>query len=331
MSADFATSVAAAPPADAAHQASPPQGWLVGPWFDLLLIANIAWPLLLVFQIGDGFGGRAGVQFWQMYYVTTPHRWITLALVFLDRERFQQRRGLFLGVAVGIAAVCLGVRVSTGALTCLLTIDYLWNAWHFAAQHHGIHRIYQRLDPQTMAAGLSLDKWLMRGFLLYVILRVVSATWTDAELLGWLGFMDWFVWPIPAWLLYRGFTRSANWGGRAYLVSVIALYVSLLWAVHERRLGLALALLLASALFHAIEYLALVTWSVRKQHAASADRMGFLGVLAGHWGIALAVFILILGVGGWLMDQRFLEGWLLINVIVAFLHYAYDGLIWRRR
>jgi hypothetical protein len=59
--------------------------------------------------------------------------------------------------------------------------------------------------------------------------------------------------------------------------------------------------------------------------------MGFLGWLAPRWAIAMGVFLLVLGVGGWLMDQRWLEVWLTVNVIVAFLHYAYDGMIWRSR
>jgi hypothetical protein len=40
--------------------------------------------------------------------------------------------------------------------------------------------------------------------------------------------------------------------------------------------------------------------------------------------------MLILGFGAWMMDQWFLEQWHFLNVSVAFLHYAYDGLIWRR-
>jgi hypothetical protein len=333
MAADAAISAAVAPPVRVGEPDAAPRGWLVHPWFDLLLIANLGWPLLLLLQLGDGFNGRTGLEFWQIYYVTTPHRWITLALVFLDRERFQERRGLFLGIAVCVGAVCLGVRFSTGALTCLLTIDYLWNAWHFAAQHHGIYGIYRRFAPTATAAGATLEKWLMRGFLLYVILRVVSATWPETVAEDWLGACDWFVLVVPAWLVFRAILQrqGAAWGGTVYLLSVIALYVSLLWAVHERRLGLVLALALASALFHAIEYLALVTWFVRQKHAASADRMGLLGWIAGRWGIALAVFVLILGAGGWLMNETYFEAWVLINVMVAFLHYAYDGLIWRRR
>jgi hypothetical protein len=61
------------------------------------------------------------------------------------------------------------------------------------------------------------------------------------------------------------------------------------------------------------------------------DRIGLLAYFVPRWGFALALFVLILGIGGWLMDSWFVEFWLFLNVVVAFLHYAYDGLIWRRR
>jgi hypothetical protein len=318
---------------DGAKPAGPPRGWLVGPWFDALLVANVVWPLAVLVQLGDGFGGRAGLQFWQLYFVTTPHRWITLALVFLDRDRFEQRRGTFLVLAACVTALCLGVRLTTGALTCLLAIDYVWNAWHFAAQHHGIYRIYGRLSGPLPPTGMTVEKWAMRVFLLYVILRVASATWADAVVEECLRAVDWVVVVVPAWLVVRDVSRAgADSVGRVtYLVSVCGLYLALLWAVHERRLGLVLCLATASALFHAVEYLALVSWSVRLRHATTGDRMGLLGLLVPVWGVALAAFVLVLGAGGWLLDQRYVEAWLTVNVVVAFLHYAYDGLIWRRR
>ncbi len=150
------------PTTDAAA-APPGRRWLVGPWFDLFFVANVAWPLLLLVQADDGFGGHAGLQFWQLYYITTPHRWITLIVVFLDRGRLRERLGTFLALAAAAVAFCLGVRLTTGALTCLLAIDYVWNAWHFAAQHHGIYRIYGRLGGQVAPSGWEM--WLMRGFL----------------------------------------------------------------------------------------------------------------------------------------------------------------------
>jgi hypothetical protein len=311
-----------------------PRTWLVGPWFDLFLIANVAWPIVVLAQFGDDFDGRAGIQFWQVYFVTTPHRWVTLLLVFTDRERFGERRVAFLAIAACIALLCVGVRLTTGALTCLLAIDYVWNAWHFASQHHGVYRIYRRLsDTAATTASALLEKWAMRGFLLYVILRIATATWSDTSWEEPLRKLDWVVVVVPVWLVIREFaTRSSgSHGTRTYLISMCCLYLALLWAVHDHRPGLVLTLATASALFHAIEYLALVSWSVRQRHSSVGGRMGLLGYCAPRWGLTLAIFVLVLGSAGWLIDQEFLETWLLINVIVAFLHYAYDGMIWRRR
>lgn len=310
-----------------------PRGWLLGPEFDLLFIANLAWPLIVLTQFGDSFTGRAGLQFWQLYFITTPHRWITLLIVFTDRDRFHQRRGMFIGLALAFTALALGVRLGTGALTCLLAIDYVWNAWHFASQHHGIYRLYDRMSNSVPATGATAERWAMRGFLLYVILRVATATWPSADWEEGFAILDWVAAALPVWLVIRELGRPGiSWRGRRiYLFSVAGLYLSLLWAVHEQRLGLVLTLATASALFHAIEYLAIVTWSVKQRHASMADRMGLLSYFAPRWGIVLALFVLILGAGGWLMDRDYLEAWLFINVVVAFLHYSYDGLIWRRR
>ncbi len=346
------------------------RGWLLGPWLDTLFLANVAWPLVLLAPVGEGFVGHTGLAFWQVYFITTPHRWITLPLVFLDRERFRARRRAFLGVAAVIGALCLGVRATTGTLTCLLAIDYVWNAWHFASQHHGVYRIYGRLSEPERVAGLRLEKVLLRAFLLYVILRVAGATWSHATLEEWLRRCDWAVAVVPLGLIawdalrvglpadawrngdHRNGTGRASgtlaeggigtasgardggpgaWVGRmTYLISVSAMYLALLWAVHARQPALVLSLATASALFHAIEYLTLVGWSVQQRSAAAGDRMGLLGYLAPRWGLTLGVFLVVLGGGGWLMDQHLLETWLLVNAIVAFLHYAYDGMIWRR-
>jgi hypothetical protein len=283
-------------------------------------------------QLGDGFTGQSGVQFWQLYYITTPHRWITLFIVFLDGERLGQRRGTFVGIAALALLVCLGVRLSTGALTCLMAIDYVWNAWHFAAQHHGVYRIYGRFGPRPSVVVSDIDKWTMRLFILYVALRTASATWSDANWHDRLQIADWFAAAMPIGLAFGVLaqTRRATLGRAFYAVSVIALYSSLLWSVHVHRFDLVLSLATASALFHAIEYLALVSWSVSQRHAAVGERLGLLAYFVPRWGLALAAFVLILGIGGWLMDTWFIELWLFLNIVVAFLHYAYDGLIWRR-
>lgn len=309
------------------------RNWLVAPWFDLFFIVNAAWPLLLVLQWNDGFQGRAGLQFWQVYFVTTPHRWITLALVFLDRQRFQQRRAAFLSWLVIIVAGCAAVRLSTGTLTCLLAVDYVWNAWHFAAQHHGIYRIYCRLTDMTAGWPVFVERWSLRLFLLYVTLRVAIATWSNTTWQPIFDMADWLIPAGPLALLLRDCVsfQRVSVGRLAYLLSISALYGSLLWAVHTHQPALVLSLTTASAMFHAVEYLAVVSWSVRQRDESSRHAMGWLGILASQWLIVLATYLVVLGSAAWFMDQMWMQAWLFLNVVAAFLHYAYDGLIWRRR
>jgi hypothetical protein len=309
------------------------RGWIVSPWFDTLFLVNAVWPLFfLVAYASEGFEGRAGVQFWQVYFVTTPHRWITLLVVFLDRDRLRERPAMFVGLATLVIAGCLAMQLTTGALTCLLTIDYIWNAWHFAAQHHGIYRLYGRVSNTGPTAWLGLEKFSMRLFLLYVIVRVAGGTWSNPGLERWLLGIDWAILVVPTGLLAADALkpREAAWGRIAYLLSVCTLYVSLLWSVHVVHPRAVLALTTASALFHAMEYLALVSWSVHQRDRDRGAQLGWLHWFAGRWSLALLVYILILGIGGWFIERQWLETWLLLNLMAAYLHYAYDGLIWRR-
>jgi len=309
------------------------RNWLIAPWFDLLFVVNAAWPLFLILQWNDGFGGRAGLQFWQVYFVTTPHRWITLAVVFADRQRFQQRRTVFLGWLAMVVAACCAVRLSTGTLTCLLALDYVWNAWHFAAQHHGIYRIYCRLTDTSTGWQIFLERWVLRLFLLYVTLRVAIATWSDNPWQSVFDVADWLVPAGPLALLLRDCVsfRTVSFGRIAYLLSVSTLYSSLLWAVHTHRPALVLSLTTASALFHALEYLAIVSWSARKRNEVHHSSMGWLGAITSQGLVALGCYLIVLGSAAWLIDQRWSQLWLFLNVIAAFLHYTYDGLIWRHR
>ncbi|MBA4031267.1 MAG: hypothetical protein C0478_10325 [Planctomyces sp.] len=297
------------------------------------MLANVAWlPLYFVAAQFD-WNGQDQIQFWQVYFVTTPHRWVTLGLVFLDSRRFHGQRWLFSGLAAGVVLLCLGVQLTTGQLTCLLAIDYLWNAWHFSAQHHGIYRVYDRMSAvSSVGTAALLEKWLLRGYLLYVIFRVAGTTWADPDIDQWFAALDIVAFLLPCGLIARELFKSGTHpsGRTFYLLSVLALYSTLLWVVHTRQLSLVLLLTTLSALFHATEYLAIVSWSVDKRSKVPGQQTGILGWLAPRWGYALAVYVVILGSAGWMIEQGWFELWLLINVIVAFLHYAYDGLIWRQ-
>src|SRR5437899_982418 len=106
-------------------------GWIVSPAFDLLFLANLPWLLALL----PGFVAAEGtphIAFWQLYFLTTPHRWITLFLVALDPDRREGRSGRFVALALLGLVTVAGVKLAPGGFGCLLLVDYLSNCWHFA-------------------------------------------------------------------------------------------------------------------------------------------------------------------------------------------------------
>src|SRR5262245_9715448 len=260
-------------------------GWLVSPAFDLLFLCNVGWVLaLLPGYLADD--GTPHVEFWQVYFVTTPHRWLTLLLVALDPDRREGRGRLFLSLALAAAAVVVGVYFCWGGFLCLMLVDYLWNGWHFASQHAGILRVYSR---KAGGGWPRLERHGLRLFVCYVVAR--TAGWTTGWLQTWpagsevLGALDLAGLGLPALLVSLELAaRPRRPAKLCYLASVCGLYGSLLWALRSDDRTFVLTLTTASALFHATEYLALVShYAWRRRSEGSA---GFFRMLADHWLLA---------------------------------------------
>ncbi|MEW4526588.1 hypothetical protein [Maioricimonas sp. JC845] len=300
--------------------------WIVSPAFDLLFLINVLWPLAFWIGYEPNLAGHTSLHFWQVYFVTTPHRWITLLLVAGDPARFGERPARFAAVALAVVGGCLLVQGFTGTLTCLLAVDYIWNAWHFASQHHGIYRIYARGTAPSVR-----DSWLFRLPLLYVIFRVAGWSWQFDTFEHSLARIDFAVAGLMLVMLLREWSRRPRcWGRSGYFTSVTLLYLALLQAVHFHRPDMVLVLATASALFHAVEYLAIVSWNVGERNRTGQSR-GLIRKLAPTWTLTVVLFALALGLAGWYADRYWLKMWVAVNLVMAFLHYAYDGMIWRRR
>jgi hypothetical protein len=313
----------------ASWQAAP---WLVSPAFDLLFVANVAWLLVLI--PGFAYGQSTPITFWQLYFITTPHRWLTLFLVALDPDRRDGRDRWFIAIALVGAVLILGTQLTTGTLLCLLLLDYVWNGWHFASQHAGVLRIYARKGNALAWSGL--ERHGLRLFLCYVIAR--TAAWA----VGWLEpypqwqealrYLDWSMLGLPLALVLSELTAGQGLHRlpkRVYLLSVCGLYSGLLLAITAHTSGLIVALSTAVAAFHAIEYLAIVTHYARqRRHTGSA---GTFRAVAWRWSMVLACFLLMLGTVAVLAERYVPSWWLALNLWVALLHYAYDGMIWKLR
>ena len=321
--------------ADASRPEGSPTGargsWLAGPGFDLLFVANLWW--VVAWLPGYlGVVGESPIAFWQIYFITTPHRWLTLVVVVSDPDRRGGRTSTFVWLAIIAAACVIGVHRWTGAFLCLLLVDYIWNAWHFAAQHAGVLRIYGR---KTGGGRPRLEKHTMRAFVTYAILRGAgwSTGWT--ETLPWgtdlLRGVDVLMLGVAGLLLASElkdglFRRPAK---LIYVTSVLTLYAALVLAATFEIRSVRLSLPLAASAFHAVEYMAIVTfYAWRRQEHGSA---GPFRSMARNWVRLLAVYIVLLGILSVEMDQRYAEFWLGLNIWAAFLHYAFDGMIWKLR
>ena len=310
---------------------APRSAWIVSPAFDLFFLANVWWLAALL----PGFLSAERtphIEFWQIYFLTTPHRWITLFLVATDPDRRAGRSGLFAAIAVAMAVAVGTVRLTTGGFLCLFLVDYLWNSWHFAAQHAGILRMYAR---KTEGEHPRLETWALRTLVCYTSLRLAgwSTGWSEGWASAQFGLMvlDVAV-TIPTILLLTielVHAPQRRPGKVAYLMSVATLYISLLAAVSLGATTLVLSLTAAAAAFHAIEYLAVVTHYAQRRREQGTR--GLFSSMARSWAMILAGYVVLFGMLARWADMFVHEFWLGINLWAAGLHYAYDGLIWKLR
>jgi hypothetical protein len=118
----------------------------------------------------------------------------------------------------------------------------------------------------------------------------------------------------------------------AYFASVIGLYTGLLVALMNGADAFVLPLMAASALFHAAEYLAIV--SIYANRRRSVGSPGRFRALAESWPTFLMLYVVCLGSLGVVLEgagPKWAELWLAINVWAALVHYAFDGMIWKLR
>lgn len=314
---------------------------MVSPGWDAVFILNAPWVLFAAAHILYRAGWFPDGDDFRHFYITLPHRFITLALVFLDREQFSRRPKTFIGLPIAFALLVVaagylgsGRLFSIDTFVCILTIDYIWNAYHFASQHYGVTRIYGRkagsgrpalekaiLVPAITWALLTAANWTLVNGPLRVLFTVVDG----AALLGLVTLLI---------LELRSTKRSLPKLG--YLASVTLLYGGFLLLPYlgfrEARLGL----LAAASYFHAVEYLGIVHFYVKGKQQSGSFRSGVFRLVAPVWAQTVVVFALTVGTLMLMSRNVFSETgyagvYLGMLTVASFCHYAFDGMIWKLR
>jgi hypothetical protein len=315
-------------------EASGQRFWIISPAFDLCFIINGWWLLALLPQSHSvGVSQSTPVEFWQIYFLTTPHRWITLVLVATDPDRREGRSWVFSLIAVIAAAVVVGAWIGLGSFSCLILADFIWNAWHFASQHGGILRIYGRLGGGGRPV---LERWGFRVFITYTALRtagwLTGLTEHSAAARATMNSLDYGILILPA-LLVALELLDHPWqrrGKAAYLISVVTMYTMLLFAIRSGDYYRVIAMSAGSAAFHAVEYMAIVTFYARRRQTTGTEA-GLFRKMTFHWLRILAIYMIALGLISQYVDRNLKELYIGLNLWAAFLHYAYDGMIWKLR
>ncbi len=327
--------------------------WIGGPFADLAFFA-FAWvPLVAAFEwserAGWGWEGREALLL-TVLAVNFIHRHLTLPLVYADPEQLRARPvGFTVLPIVCLAATLTALLVAprTGFLA-LLGLSVAWTIYHTLMQKVGLLRIYSRKGG---AGGPWLDRlfvfaWL--GALFFVLASNASvlkeasdASAIGERLAGWLepagAVLPWLAGAavLGASAVTALFIREEARGERGwnapkllFAASILGLYGVFLWDF-----------VAAYAVFgfsHAVEYIAFVTiYAGRKFDGQPETRSPIAHAARWRW-ISMPLFAAAM-VGAFFAARR--TGWIVENVYVldwyivgsSFLHFVYDGWIWKVR
>lgn len=311
--------------------------WLFGETADLLFVANVAWPLVALLVWLNRRWLDLPFELLLTAFIGTPHRWITLGVLANDRDRAVHRWPVILGVGAATCAGFAGLWTLTRDVGLLLLVRYLWNVWHVAAQNTGVTRIYEIAGrPERRSRG-EVERYLLRGYMVYAFLRVAGIAFAEdparADVLQRLSLfarpLDGLVLLIPPWIAWRewkDFDRRLR-AKYVHMASACLNYAAMIVCAHFGLKAWAIAVSVANAVFHATEYFSIVTWSIAKR--SGRPESFFVPALARNWFKTLAFFLVSLAVTSAFLATKYALFWILLNTLVSYLHYAWDGVIWK--
>ena len=368
-------------PASSSHahagqsETAPKQNWILSPAQDSLLIilAPLLTLALALFSI-HYFGIVKGATLVLVAHVviTVSHHLPTFIRIYGDVELFRRFRWHFVFAPIISLGFCLSVLGYLNANAYPLEnflyfyiFLTLWDPWHFARQHYGFMRIYDRNNRAPHALASRMDLLLSFGWFAYIM--VASGDW----LLDLL--QDMYVrvqWPVLLSLTGDGLALLTE-GLRYVALSITAAYlIYVAWSWRKgyfvswakllmclTTFGVMYLTYTPNALIHSLapgwtfkvgfavigivhmtQYLAIV-WRFNRGLTQRPERAR-AGVFRwlhsrGAWWAAAAYVAICLGYGdivttvhdnAWLMAAL-----LAIGFTSTMMHYYFDGFIWKVR
>ncbi|MCA9521736.1 MAG: hypothetical protein KC609_12215 [Myxococcales bacterium] len=324
--------------------------WVASPPLDLLLIA-FGWliaylPLAL---IDAQFAAERNVRLYNariqwvilaVLLVNYVHRHYTFLLVYGDRAEFHKHKSAYvIWPLVAVAVTALSVQLSF--FTVLAGISVAWTIYHTIAQKFGILRVYGG------KAGYG-KRWIDLGFVWSGLLLVVLVVFARER----TGILAQYAFgrraiqllepllPILPWLrdlaaaLFAAFVglfaveeirnrQRLSLGRVAFAISILALYALFLRSL--------ITAYIVFGFSHALEYVVFVNAFVRSKYRRLPENHSPVARAVRRYWVVVPTVTLLLALfsyGGLRWDAK----WFGVYIVgSSFLHFIYDGLIWKVR
>jgi hypothetical protein len=325
-------------------------GWIYGRRLDLVIalcwIPVFAAVALLEARRGPAADHTVAVLFSGVFLFSLLHQPLTLALVYGDKDKFQERRALFTwSPLVFVPLVAVAVLFD---LWIIVPVAAIWNTVHTLQQRYGLCRIYGRKAGYGSAR---LDRTLLYSWLVAALVIVGSAP-TTLRLMARVMLDDTnrgavealtSIRPYALWLLVpavavalgtlaavlrqeRAHVHEANRAKWIYQASTLTLLASI--AIDP------LAGLIAYVCAHSIEYFVVVYQTLRSRYGGKPATT-LLGRVARS---ARARALFLVGfIGAFLVLVLRLPSlvpwpeYIIALYSVGILHFWYDSFIWKLR
>ncbi len=274
-----------------------------------------------------------------VFLVNYVHRHLTFALVYADREEFEARRTVYLALPLFMAAITAGF-VYFNVFVVLLTLSVMWTMYHSVAQKYGLTRIYSRKAGYGAAW---LDRGVIFSWFAYLVFALAdkekdtlpnfSAGQTILDYIGdYIGLMGAISHALLAVaLLFTAVYIATEYGNRhrisipknLYVLSVLLLYSIFLY---DMVIGY-----IVFAFSHGIEYIAFVNMYVKKKYRQRPASRTLLARASSRLRLHSGLFSLLI-IALCLLGMQYDKAAFATYIVgSSFLHFLYDGWIWKVR
>lgn len=310
--------------------------WIKNPATDLTFF-SFGWiPVflsLIVFKEHIGFI----ILFVLMF--TSVHRHYTFALVYGEKEEFEKRKTMYVLLPI-IAVLVTFVSLYLDSFQILVALSVPWVLYHSVSQKYGITRIYSR------KAGYG-EAWIEKGvifswfvYLFFALMEKEKGTLHQyragkvilgfvGDYLGYLTLISYFLLAVAVFFtllfVYQEFKNrhQLSTAKVLYVFSTLLLYFIFF---HSLVVGY-----IVFGFSHALEYIAFVNIFVNSKYKKKPDSSSPLAMASKKLWLYSSLFsigILVLSLLGMKLNEN---AFLIYIVGSSFLHFIYDGLIWKVR